>query len=189
MSTDDRARWDATWRERGGALAAPSAVLLAVEPLLPPAGAALDLGGGSGRHALWLARRGLAVTLVDVSPVAVGLAVGHAAAAGLPLDARVVDLEEAPPPARDGGYALVLAFHFLDRAVLAGVADLLAPGGVAVVVQPTVRNLERHPRPSRRFLLAEGEAAALVPGLEVVRLDEGWLEEGRHEARLVARRP
>jgi hypothetical protein len=59
-----------------------------------------------------------------------------------------------------------------------------------VWVQPTVRNLERHPHPGARFLLAEGEMAGLArgSGLETVRLDEGWSVEERHEALLVARR-
>jgi hypothetical protein len=35
--------------------------------------------------------------------------------------------------------------------------------------------------------LDEGELPALVEGLEVLRYEEGWLEEGRHEARVVAR--
>lgn len=46
-------------------------------------------------------------------------------------------------------------------------------------------------RPRFRHLLDDGELARLAPGLglELVQLTEGWLEAGRHEARLVARRP
>jgi hypothetical protein len=52
-----------------------------------------------------------------------------------------------------------------------------------------VRNLERHSRPPREFLLDEGEARRLVQGWEVVHAEEGWLTEGRHEALIIARRP
>jgi hypothetical protein len=38
-------------------------------------------------------------------------------------------------------------------------------------------------------VLEDGELPSLVRGLEIVRLEEGWLAEGRHEARVVARRP
>jgi hypothetical protein len=58
-----------------------------------------------------------------------------------------------------------------------------------VFCQPTLRNLERHARPGRPYLLVEGELPTLVQGLEVLQYEEGWLEEGRHEARLVARSP
>ncbi len=43
-------------------------------------------------------------------------------------------------------------------------------------------------RPGPAHLLEDGELPALVSGLEVVSSSEGWMEEGRHEARLVARK-
>lgn len=39
----------------------------ALERFLPDAGRILDVGGGAGRYAVWLAERGYEVTLVDVS--------------------------------------------------------------------------------------------------------------------------
>lgn len=84
---------------------------------------------------------------------------------------------------------MILSFHYLQRDLFPRFADALAPGGLLVFCQPTERNLERNPRPSARFLLKEGELAELVPeGLEILSLEEAWLEEDRHEARLVARR-
>ncbi len=75
--------------------------------------------------------------------------------------------------------------------MLAAAPGALEPHGLLIFCQPTVRNLERHERPARRYLLEEGELAALAAGmaLEVLLLEEGWGEEGRHEARLVARKP
>jgi hypothetical protein len=67
--------------------------------------------------------------------------------------------------------------------------DLLAPGGVLAVVHPTRKNLARHPSPAERYLLDEGELGTFMSGLDVVRSEEGWSAEERHEARLVARRP
>ncbi len=155
--------------------------------MLPRSGRALDVAGGTGRHAVWLARRGLDVWLVDVSPVAVELAERAAAAAGVALHATVADLTRDPLPA--GSWDLVLVFHYLQRDLFPELAASLAPGGLLVAAIATVRNLERHDRPPAEYLLAEGEAPSLAAGLEVVRYDEGWLAEGRHEALLVARRP
>lgn len=186
MSAHDREKWDARWRERGPS-AEPSRLLTALDLLLPRTGRALDVGGGAGRHASWLADRGLEVTVADVSPVALELARAEAAARGARLATIEIDLEVEPLPA--GPWALILCFHFLERHLFPSYRAALAPGGVLVVVHPTRRNLERHASPSARFLLEEGELGRLAGELEVLRLDEGWLDGGRHEARLVARRP
>ncbi len=68
-------------------------------------------------------------------------------------------------------------------------AAVLAPGGLLVAAHATRTNLERHPRPGPDHVLEEGELPRLVRGLELVRSEEGWLESGRHEARVVARKP
>jgi hypothetical protein len=101
------------------------------------------------------------------------------------MSRRSVDLESAPPP--PGPWDVVVCFHYLHRPLFAHVPEILAPGGLFVFCQPTTRNLERHARPGARYLLHEGELPDLLVGLEVVRYEEGWLEEGRHEARAVAR--
>jgi len=194
VSQDDRDRWDARYRQ-GDFPTEPSAVLVAIEALLPRRGRALDLGGGAGRHAIWLARRGLEVTLADVSAVALERAREAAARAGVAVRAVAADLEAAaglPAPVLAASpFDVVVAFHYLPApSLFAALPAALAPGGVFILVQPTRRNLERHERPPARFLLDEGEARRLLPpGLEVVSDDEGWLEDGRHEARVVARRP
>lgn len=179
--SDDRARWDAAWA--GAPAREVSPWLRSLDGLLPRVGRALDVAGGPGAEAAWLAARGLAVTLVDVSPVALALA--RAREVRVHTEAR--DLEAAPLP--EGPWDLVVCLNYLQRALFAQWAQVLAPGGWLVFAQPTVRNLERHAKPSARFLLGEGELATLVRGLEVVSLAEGWTPEGRHEARLVARRP
>lgn len=188
MSDADRARWDARWQERAAERGQPSLILTELAELLPSRGRALDVGGGAGRHAIWLARRGLTVTVADISPVALGLAREAAASEGLSIHTLAIDLERDPLP--PGPWDLVVAFHYLERAILPALPAALAPGGLFVLVQPTRRNLERHAHPSARFLLDEGEAPRLVPPpLTVERHDEGWLAEGRHEALVVARRP
>jgi tellurite methyltransferase len=191
MSDADRERWDARWREKaadGDVLAGPAAFVTGLAPLLPARGRALDVAGGAGRHALWLARRGLDVTLADISPVACELARRAAAAAGVALACAALDLERDAP---GGPWDVVLVHHYLDRALLPRLARALAPGGLLAFAQPTRRNLERHDHPSARFLLEEGELARLAAGLglELLVCDEAWRAEGRHEAWLVGRQP
>lgn len=185
MAGIDRDRWNARYSAED-AVPGPSPFLVSLDPILPRAGRALDAGGGSGRNALWLAARGLEVTLADVSDVALARAEHEAAARGLPLATVQLDLEEAPPP--PGPWDLVVVLYFLHRPLLAAVPALLAPGGLLVAAHATRRNLERHARPGAAHVLEEGELSQLVRGLQVLRQEEGWLEGGRHEARLVAQR-
>ena len=174
MADGDRERWDARWRAATGR-AEPSPFLVALDAMLPRAGAALDVAGGAGRNGVWLARRGLDVVCADVSPV--GLVVA--------LRTMAVDLETEPLP--PGPFELIVAIDFLHRPLLTAVPDALAAGGLFVMAQPTRTNLTRNAHPSARFLLDDGELPCLVVGLEVVRYDEGWFGD-RHEARLVARK-
>jgi SAM-dependent methyltransferase len=182
----DRDRWNARYRAGEEYLQAESWVI-ALDVLLPRRGRALDIAGGSGRHALWLARRGLDVTVADLSDVALDRAARQARDEELALTTVQVDLEAAPLPS--GPWDLVLCLYYLHRSIFPSLAAALAPGGLLVVAHATRTNLERHAHPGRRWLLEDGELPTLVRGLEVLRYEEGWLDSGRHEARLVARRP
>lgn len=193
-STDGDARqaWNARHSGRRG-VTEPARFLTDRAHLLPAGGRALDVAGGRGRNAVWLAARGFEVVLVDVSDVAVDDAAAAAAAGGVTIVA--VRTEVTPASLPDGPFDVVVVHHFLDRDVWSALPAMLTPGGVLLVCQPTVHNLERHPRPSRRWLLDEGEiervaaaATSADPDLEVVEVSEGWTDEGRHEARLVVRR-
>ena len=186
MSSNDREKWNQAYRARSDRLP-PSAFVTGLGPLLPARGRALDVAGGAGRHALWLAGRGLEVTLADVSDVALAEAAQAAADAGLALATLQLDLEAAPLP--PGPWDVVLCSFFLHRPLFAHFAEALAPGGLLAVAHPTRRNLERHPKPGAAFLLEKGELATLAHGLEVMSCDEAWRESGVHEARLIARRP
>ena len=155
MSEADRERWDRKYREGGGGTE-PSSFLLSLEGVLPTRGRALDLAGGRGRHARWLARRGLDVTLADVSPVGLALAREEAARAGVTLGTVLVDLETRPVPS--GPWDVILVFHYVHRPLFEQLPALLAPGGLFVFCQATVKNLERHPKPPRGYLPTCGSA-------------------------------
>jgi SAM-dependent methyltransferase len=116
--------------------------------------------------------------------VALERAADAASASGLSLHLHRLDVETGPLP--PGPFAVVLCLNFLWRPLFASLPRVLAPGGRLVFVQPTRSNLQRHAHPSARFLLEDGELPGLLQGLEVLSYTEGWTEEGRHEARLVA---
>ncbi len=187
VAQTDGERWDRRYAERRVHSWDPAPFLLEVSEQLPAAGVALDLAGGTGRNALWLAQRGLQVTLCDVSGVALALAATEAKERGLALVTDCRDLEADPLP--EGPFELILVHDYLNRDLFAIFPDRLAPAGLLVYVQPTKRNLERHAHPSARFLLEEGELGRLAADLEILRFEEGWASSGRHEARLLARKP
>ena len=134
---------------------------------------------------MWLAARGHAVTLVDISAVALEAASVSAQDAGVDLETIERDLEaDWLPPGRTCG--LFLVHLYFDDAVVRAAWDAVAPGGLLAVAQPTVVNLERHDRPGRRFLLevcqieALAEEFATGAPVEIVTCTEGWQENGRH---------
>jgi SAM-dependent methyltransferase len=185
----DRAYWDARYRESGAACLFGDRVaplLRRAARLLPRRGRALDVACGEGQNAVWLAARGLAVTGLDVSPVAIARARARARRRGVRLRARVVDLTRHR--LRRGWYDVVTCVHYLDRRLVPALAAALRPGGVVIVENATVRNLRLHARPGRRFTLRVGELAGWFPGLETLAYREG-LMDGHEQAQLVARRP
>ncbi|MBC9734908.1 SAM-dependent methyltransferase [Nocardioides marmotae] len=105
-----------------------------------PAGRALDLAAGEGRHALWLARRGWRVTALDFSAVA--LDKGRQVAEGSGLADAITwvraDATTWRPPAGTTYDLALLAYLQLPpaqrRAAARGAYDALAPGGALLVV-------------------------------------------------------
>jgi SAM-dependent methyltransferase len=187
MAEAERIRWDACHRQQAGREQGPSPFVASLDGMLPHRGRAPDLAGGTGRHARWLARRGLDVTRADLSGVASGIAADRADREGLPLRTPAIDLEPGSPPA--GLWDVITCVGFLWRPLLAELPMALSPGGLLVVAHPTRSNLRRLERPGPRHLPEDGELPGLVRGLEVLYDEEGWTPEDHHEARLVARRP
>ncbi len=187
MSDFDREKWNRRYSDSPADPGEPEPALVALAERLPRRAKALDVAGGRGRHALWLASKGLQVTLADISSVALEIALAAAQERGLSLETVECDLETEPLPA--GPWELIFSSYFLERRLFPQFPQLLAPGGLLVFIQPTLTNLERHPKPPADFLLQPGELATLVTGLEIESLDECWRANGRHEAQLIARRP
>jgi SAM-dependent methyltransferase len=186
----DRERWNARWRERAAELEDAAWFLPAHAHLLGASGKALDLAGGAGRNAIWLARRGYDVTLVDVSDVALDKAEQRATRLGVAARMRFLRIDLEGPIGLAPLFDVVLVAHYLDRERRDGFLELLVDDGILIAANPTVTNLDRHERPSARFLVERGELAgwATSLGLEVLASREDWTDDGNHEALLIARK-
>jgi SAM-dependent methyltransferase len=182
-NTADRAYWNQRYAEEPWT-EEPSSWLTRNMGLLPHSGRALDIAGGTGRNALWLAARGWEVTVVDVSDVALKLAADRAKELDLPLSTTLCDLSTKPLPG--GPWDLVMVFHYLDREFLPGIKSILKPGGVLIGALATATNLECNDRPPLPYLLDDAELPSLLGGLEMLEYEESWLDD-RHDARFVAR--
>ena len=134
--------------------------------LLRPGVRVLDLACGEGRHGIVAARRGAQVVAVDRDGAALERGRELAAAAGVELDWREVDLT-APWPDL-GVFDVVLCFNYLDRARMPAVCDLVAPGGALLFETFLVaqRHLGWGPQ-SDDHLLNPGELRALIAPLAV----------------------
>lgn len=107
-------------------------------------GTALDVACGEGRNAIWLAERGWTVTAFDFSSVAIGKAKEIAAARGLDVDWRILDVDGWEP---DAVYDLVSVLYLQlpqpqRSAMFAKAARSVAPGGTLLFTAHALRNLQ-----------------------------------------------
>lgn len=174
MTTADRDRWDARFAGLGAGEPGPPALLAGREELVPRRGRALDLACGRGTVAVWLARRGLAVDAVDVSPV--GLAAGRAATDGAAGAVTWIeaDLDDGLPAGVAGGpYDVIVCQRFRDPALYPAMIDALVPGGLLAVSV-----LSEAGDSGGAFRAPPGELLAAFGALTVLHHEEGHGEEG-----------
>lgn len=125
--------WDTRFGEAGFAYGdRPSRLLLAFQDTLTSGGAALVPGSGEGRDAVFLARCGLDVLAVDLSPVGVEKTQALAAREGTALRAEVADLSAWDWPEERFDVIAAMFLHMPQdlRAVLhSRMFAALKPGG------------------------------------------------------------
>ena len=173
-------------REFGSAvLRGPSPWLIENADLLPRGGRVLDVACGRGRHALLLASAGFDVRAIDRNPAAIAFVRDTAAKLGSTIEAEVVDLETDPPPAIAAEFDAIVVFNYLHRPLVPALRGALKPGGRLFYETFTIRQAELgHPK-NPAFLLRDGELAALMAPLTVLRSREGEFD-GRFAASIVA---
>lgn len=133
--------WDERYAERQQWSAEPNALVAGLLSGLP-AGDAVDLAAGEGRHALWLAGLGWRVTAVDFSDV--GLARGRAQPGADQVAWVTADVTgwTAEPESLD--LVLVAYLHLPEAdttALLRRAVGWLRPGGRLLVLGHDVENL------------------------------------------------
>ena len=185
MADEDRAKWDKKWSEQRDLPRSAPGWVAELDAELPRAGRGLDVAAGAGRMSLYLARRGLDVTAVDVSPVGLTLAREAARDEGVKIATAVRDLERQGLP--EGTWDVIACFHYRQPDLFASIARALGPGGVLVAEVATISNLERNPQKTTRWLAERNELLRCCEGLDVVYYREGWVGE-RALARVLARK-
>lgn len=159
----------------------------------PPGSSVLEIGGGTGEDAAWLARRGRWVLMTDASPGMVEVARGKLAnlplvstailaAEDLPLLARDRRLQATAP--FDGCFSNFAALNCVDdlHSLARSLASLVRPGGQLVLVlfgplppgEVLVQLLRGTPRSGFRRLGRGGVCARLGENTFHVRYHRPW---------------
>lgn len=192
MPQDERAAWNQRYRDGSHGGSGPDRFLVAshaefIQPLFPVGGAALDVAGGAGRHALYLAERGWRVTLADISDV--GLERARAAA-----EQRAARLDFIAGDTRDIDFGaerfdLVLVFFYLERDIFLKLSAALRPSGLLIYKTYTHEHekFAAHRLSHPMYFLRDNELLRAFPGLRVLHYYESVRERGIAE--LVARKP
>ena len=121
-------KWDQRYRTQPS-LPAAAEVLTRNQQLLPSQGKGLDIACGLGANSLFLARRGLQMEAVDISPVALAALEQRAVEYGLPISTRRADLESGFE-LKAGHYDLIVVSRYLHRPLCQKLVKSLAKDGM-----------------------------------------------------------
>lgn len=136
--------FDARFGEWRSVAAQRRAVRELLVEALPPGGTILEIGGGTGEDAIWLAHRGFKVLTTDAAPAMVETARRKLAPFGLHAETVAAeDLEQfadqflgGTGPHFDGAFSNFAGLNCVDEldAFARGLAKLLRPGSAALLV-------------------------------------------------------
>jgi tellurite methyltransferase len=165
---DDRERWNAKFLAGEAQSVEPDPLLLEVCAKLTP-GRALDLAGGAGRHALWLAQRGWQAFVSDISDEALAIAAQRAASASLSLTTRREPAAETLALASASErFDLIIVFWCLLRDQFAAFPAALRPGGLLVYKTYTAEHVRYTEGHSLQTALDPGELNQAFPALNTI---------------------
>jgi len=151
-------------------------------------GLALDVAGGVGRHAIWLAQRGWRVRLMDISEIGVKLARENSERAGTAgsITPEIRDLNVTQDLGREQ-YDLVIVFFFLQRELFPSLAAAIRPGGFLIYKTYTSEQKNFAGGPTHpMFFLQPNELLHAFSSMHVLHYHETVQQKG--VAELVARK-
>ena len=203
VDTEDQLRWNQRYTESPSSWTEPDTFLIsAYQEFLADTqpGTALDVAGGAGRNAVWLAERGWRVKLIDISDVALAMArekLKPGSGDPLPqaveaafhrgeLETEVVDLNSIQDLGTEQ-YDLVTVFYFLRRELFPAIARVLKPSGTLIYRTYTVDRMKVPGGPSDpKYLLQPNELLHAFGDLRVLHYHE--MVAGKAAAELVVRK-
>jgi len=140
--------WDKVFKEHGAFFEEPHEDIAYIVPLLAGKRArrVLDLGCGSGRHVVHLARNRFSVYGLDSSPEGIKMARARLRNEGLKASLRLQSMTK-PLPFKDSFFEAVISVQVIHHATLAEIrkvvkeiARVLKKDGVVYVTVPKLRN-------------------------------------------------
>jgi len=184
MGEKDRKRWDEWYAGEDFIMGhEPPGLVLECDACFPDRGRALDVACGEGQLATWLARKGLSVVGVDISPPALAKAARLAEEAGITDRVRLVEWDlESGLPALDGPFDVITCLRYYQPALMPTLRSLLAPGGLLLLEVRLVT-----PERDSPFRARPGEALEFAGDLHVHLYREGVID-GRDGAQLLAQK-
>lgn len=191
MEIDEKASWNKKYSEGShGSLDPDPFLVSAYDEFLfdTTPGLALDVAGGVGRHAIWLAQRDWRVKLLDISEIGIKQAEENAKRAGTSrsIFAEICDLNAIHDLGREL-YDLVIVFFFLQRELFPALLAALKPGGTLIYKTYTTEQKAFGSGPSHpMFLLEPNELLRAFSSLRILYYHETVQEKGLAE--LVARK-
>lgn len=155
----------------------PSPWVRRFAPLIP-AGEALDLACGGGRHAKFLASLGYDVLAVDRDETALARAAGHGVRTiQCDLESEQADKTDSWP-FREKRFQGIVVTNYLHRPLFGTILDSLAPDGILIYETFAVGN-ERFGKPSNPdFLLQPAELLNLAQGASRAKFHVLAFEDG-----------
>jgi SAM-dependent methyltransferase len=131
----EREKWNQRYLEGTHGTLPPDRLLIDafdryIEPLFPDAGRALDIAGGTGRHAIFLAAKGWRVRLTDIAEAGIMNARKNAGSLASRIEFRVEDLTRFQ--GSDASYDVINVFFFLRREMFGELVKALNPGGLLI---------------------------------------------------------
>jgi tellurite methyltransferase len=191
MELDEKASWNKKYSEGSHSSLDPDPFLVsAYDEFLfdTTPGLALDIAGGVGRHAIWLAQHGWRVKLLDIAEVGIKQAEKNAKRAGTSrsISAEVCNLNTMHDLGREQ-YDLVVVFFFLQRELFPALTAALKPGGFLIYKTYTAEQKHFAGGPSHpMFLLEPNELLRAFSSLRILYYHQTVQEKGLAE--LVARK-